>query len=261
MANYYFLATLLPPLKVGSPVDITSYELDFLLQQNLTEKDYKLVHDFKLLIDIDNIRALWQKQPLKPGGNYEQHELEELLFYKESLPEYIVDYLETYTDAHEQIENFPLVLHKYFAWAKKHVDKSNWFLAQYITFQWQWRLVFVALRAHDLQRDLEKELQYEDLEDPFVAEIIALAREKVFEPPAQYAGLKALYEARKSAPLDLYQAISMWRFNYIEELIEWENFSMERILGYLAQLEICEEWLQLDKLKGLEIVDEIMDVV
>lgn len=258
MANYYFLATLLPPLKVGSPVELGSRELEFLLEQNLTSKDLELVAVLKLLIDLNNIRALWQKQPFAPGGNIDQYELEERLFFKEKLPEYVLDYLELHQDQKELLNNFPSILHSYFA---KESQNPDLFLQHYLTFEWQWRLVFVALRAHDLKRDLEKELAYEDLENPFVIELLAASREKTFTPPAPYTDLKAIYEARKNAPLDLYQALSQWRFNYIEEYIEWENFSIERILGYVAQVELCEEWLQLDKLKGLEIVEEMMEVV
>ena len=257
MANYYFLATLLPPLKVGSPVELGSGELQFLLQQNLTKEDFELVHVLKHVIDIYNIRAVWQKQTFIPGGNYEQHDLEERLYYKEGLPKYILDYLDQYTDK-ELLANFPSILHRYFSTERQC---TNAFLNRFLTFEWQWRLLFVALRARDLGRDLEKELSYEDLEDPFVSDLIAASKQKKIEPPAPFADVKALYEESKSSPLNLYQALAQWRFNFIEESIEWENFSIERILGYVAQLEICEEWLQLDKLKGLEIVEEIMEIV
>lgn len=258
MANHYFLATLLPPLKVGSHVELGSKEIHFLLEQNLSPHELRAVWVLKLLIDIDNIRSIWQKQPFKHGGNYELHDLEERLFFKERLPKYILDYLEQYHETKEQIQHFPKILHQYFAYESQTTDP---FLKPYLTFQWQSRLVFVALRAHDLKRNIEAELAFEDKEDPFVAELLAASREKKFDPPAPYADLKALYESKKAAPLNLYQAISEWRFSRIEEMIEWDNFSVGRILGYVAQLELCEEWLQLDKLKGLEIVEEMMEVV
>ncbi|MBS0634556.1 MAG: DUF2764 family protein [Verrucomicrobia bacterium] len=258
MANYYFLATLLPPLRVGSPVELSSAELQFLLEQNLTPSDMELVRVLKRLIDIDNIRAIWKKQPYTPGGNIDYNELEELLVFKEGLPEYVLEFLDSYQEKKELIENFPKILHSYFA---KESTNKNGFLKRYITFQWQWKLVFTALRAHELGRDIEKELAAADNENPFLEELLDASKEKQFEPPAPYTGLKELFDSRKTAPLDLYQALSEWRFDYIEEMIEWENFSIERILGYVAQLEICEEWLQLDKLKGLEIVEEIMEIV
>lgn len=258
MANYYFLATLLPPLKVGSPVELGSKELDHLLRQNLSKPDLEKVMILRRLIDIENIRALWQKQPLEVGGNVDQFELEEALFTQEGIPSYVSEFLEKYLEKNERLQHFPELIHRYFTVESKNADL---FLKEYLTFERQWRLVFVALRAIDLGRSLEQELQYEDPEDPFVTQLLANAKEKHFEPPEPFEGLKPIYEARKKAPLDLYQALSEWRFNHLEEKIEWENFSFERILGYIAELEICEKWLELDKRKGLEIAEEIMEVL
>ncbi len=258
MANYYFLATLLPPLKVGAHVEVTSKELEFLLQQNLTPKDCELVSALNRYIDIENIRAVLKKQPIIPGGTLDQNDLEDGVVFKEGLPQYVLDYLEEGSDKQELLDNFAKLLHRYFAEESK--SKSS-FVSRYITFEWHLKLVLVALRAHDLSRSLENELKDEDNEDPFVIDLIERSKEKHFELPFPYQDLKALYEAKKNEPLDLYQTLSEWRFAYIEELIDWDFFSIDRILGYVAQLKICEEWLQLDKLKGLEIVDQMMEVV
>ncbi len=258
MANYYFLATLLPPLKVGAPVELNSKELEFLLQQNLTKEDYESVAALNRFIDIENIRAVLKKQPIMPGGTLDQYDLEDSVAFKEGLPQYVLDYLEEGADKQELLDNFARLLHRYFAEESK--SKSS-FVANYITFEWHLKLVLVAIRAHELGRNLEEELKDEDQEDPFVTELLERSKDKHFELPAPYQEIKALYDAKKDQPLDLYQTLSEWRFSHIEELIEWEFFSIERILGYVAELKICEEWLQLDKLKGLEIVDQMMDVV
>jgi hypothetical protein len=256
MANYYFLATLLPPLRVGSPVELGSKELSFLLEQNLTKEDLETVNVLKRFVDVENIRAIWQKQPFLPGGTLEKYELEERLFFQEGLPQYVLDYLEHYPNKEERIANYPKLLHQYFAVESKN---KNPFIQRYLRFQWYSRLVFVAIRAQALGRNIEEELKYEDPEDPFVQELLQASQEKHFEAPAPFTGLMGLYESRKEAPLDLYQAFAEWEFAYIAETIEWEFFSLERILGYVAQLKICEEWLQLDKLKGVEIAREMME--
>ena len=256
MANYYFVATLLPQLKVGSPPEIGSRELDFILRQNLTPADFEKVGIIRRLVDIDNIRELLQKQPLEPGGNLDAYELEEALLFKTNLPSYIIQFFERYQTPKEQLEHFPELLRSYFEIESK---RQTGFLADYLTFEWQWRLVFVALRAKELDRDLKYEFRLEDPEDPFVGQIIAQNESSSFDPPAPYAGLKALFESRKTAPLDLYQALSEWRFSRIEETIEWEHFSLNRILGYVAELEICEKWLELDKRKGIKILQEMIE--
>jgi hypothetical protein len=256
MANYYFVATLLPPLKVGSPPEIGSRELDFILRQNLAPADFEKVGIIRRLVDIENLRATIQKQPLEAGGNLDAYELEEALLFKKNLPSYVLEFLDQYPDANKQLEYFPELIRSYFAIESKH---QSGFLADYLTFEWQWRLVFVALRAKELDRDLKQEFRFEDSEDQFVAQILAQNESSSFDPPAPYNGLKALFESRKTSPLALYQALSEWRFMRIEESIEWEHFSLNRILGYVAELEICEKWLELDKRKGLQILQEMIE--
>jgi hypothetical protein len=257
MKNYYFLATLLPPLRVGSPPEMSSRELDFLLRQNLTESDFGQVMILRQLVDLDNMRAMWQKLPIKSGGNFDEQELEEALIFRQNLPSYVILFLDTYKEAKERIKHFSLLLRWYF---EANTKDAAVFLGRFLSFEWQWRVVFAVLRAKSLGRDFLEELQYENYEDPFIAEIIALNTGSFFQPPAPYDGLTALYEAKKEQPLELYQAISEWRFSHIGAMIEWDNFSFEKILGFVAQLEICEEWLQLDKRKGSEIVKTLMEV-
>ena len=170
MKNYYFLATLLPQLRVGSPPELSSRELDFLLRQNLSRYDFKQVTTLRELVDLDNMRAIWQKMPLKSGGNFDEQELEEILIFKQNLPLYVIEFLDTYKEDEKRVEQFPMLLRSYFEANTK--DRFS-FLGKYLLFEWQWRVVFVVLRARKLGRDVLTELQYENQEDPFIAEIIA----------------------------------------------------------------------------------------
>jgi hypothetical protein len=257
MKNYYFLATLLPQLRVGSPPEMSSRELDFLLRQNLNSDDFQQVSILRQLVDLDNMRALWVKEPVKAGGNFDEQELEENLLFRQHLPSYVIKFLDTYPETEKRIRHFPVLLRCYF---EENTKSLATFLGKYLQFEWQWRVVFCVLRSRRLGRDFLEELQIENQEEPFISEIISLNQGNFFQPPAPYEGLLALYEAKREEPLELYQAISEWRFSYIESMIEWDNFSFERILGFVAQLEICEEWLQLDKRKGSEIVKKLMEV-
>lgn len=254
MANYYFLATLLPTLKLGSPPELGVSEFDFLLSHNLTKSDLEKIVVMRRLTDIENIQNIILKQPMLSGGNYNAHELRECLENATGLPEYILTFWQTHTDKESRIENFPIVLRTYFEVESKSKDD---FLGPFLRFEWQWRLVFVALRAKELDRDIKYELRFEDPNDPFIAQILSQNNLRSFDPPAPYTDLKALFEARKNAPLDLYQALCEWRFDHIKEMINWQSFSTARILGYVAQLEICQRWLELNKRKGLQLLEEI----
>jgi len=49
------------------------------------------------------------------------------------------------------------------------------------------------------------------------------------------------------------------RWRVIEELIQFEDFSIERILGYLQQMLILKRWSSLKKEPGEAKLREIMD--
>jgi uncharacterized protein DUF2764 len=256
MANYYFLATLLPPLKMGTPPELGSKELNFLLKQELTTKDLEKIAVLRFLTDLENIRNIWLQQPLQTGGNYSEQELREMLAENKTLPRYMVQFLNQYPEIEDRLVHFPELLRAYF---EKESKSKDAFLGPYLCFEWQWRLVFVALRAKELDRDIKYELRFENPQDPFIADIIAQNEAKTFEPPAPYTSLKALFEARKHAPLELFQALCEWRFDHVKQMIDWQCFSTARILGYVAQLEICERWLELNKRKGLQLLEEMIE--
>ncbi len=113
----------------------------------------------------------------------------------------------------------------------------------------------MAIRAKYLHRDLIKELQFEDPSDYFVRQILVQKDTEEYEPPAQYLEIKELLQAAGSDPWKQNKALSLYRFNKIQEMGRKEPFSIERILAYLAQLMIIEYWNELDQAKGQMILD------
>lgn len=256
MANYYFLATLLPTLKVGGTPEIGSRELDFLLRHNLSEADLSQVAALRRFIDLENIQSIWRKEPIRDEGNLNEIELEECLLFKQGLPSYVIEFMQEYKDTAQRLQCFPKLLHRFF---EVETDQATGFLADYFRFEWQWRLSFVAIRAAALGRDLSSEMKYENPENPFVAELLLQKDSSLLTLPEPYSELKAIFEANKHSPLDLHQLVLEWRFNQIEQRIEWETVSIARILGYITQLDIVEQWLRLDKRKGIETVKHIIE--
>lgn len=248
MANYYFLATLLPTLKVGGTPEIGSRELDFLLRHNLSEADLSQVAAIRRFVDLENIQSIWRKEPIRDEGNLNEVELEECLLFKQGLPSYVIEFLQEYKDTAQRLQYFPKLLHRFF---EVETAQAAGFLADYFRFEWQWRLAFVAIRAQALGRDLTSELKYEDPENPFVAALPEL--------PEPYLDLKNIFESNRHSPLDLHQLLLEWRFDQIEKQIEWETVSIARILGYITQLDIVQQWLRLDKRKGMDTVKQIIE--
>jgi hypothetical protein len=254
MAQYYFITTFLPSLKIGELPDIDHFELDFLLRMNLSKDDFQKVETLRLLSDIENIRHLFSQEDLEAGGNLDEKKLEESLFHQERLPSYVFEFLERYKDTPLRIKNFPELLKRYF---QEETKTSEPFLHDYLSFEREWRLVFSALRAKELGRSLASEMRLENPEEDFIRDIIEQEEEPSYRPPDEYFALKTIFDAKKLNPFELNLAVSEWRFDAIEEMIFSHTFDIYRVLGYVVQFGIVEKYLKLDKKKGLQIVQQV----
>lgn len=253
--NYYFLANALPELQIGVPPDLDFRSFIVLAKNNLWDVDYEEIRILREYYDIQNIRSFWREEEISDRGNYDENALEEALLTQEGFPPFVYDFLDRYDDVEERLYNFPALVAGYFQY---YLPRTSGFLHDYLTFEREWRLVFTGFRAKKLGRDLMKEMQFEDPNDDLVAQIIAQKDAKNYEPPDRYADLKVLFEEHGDAPMELHQALCDYRFQKIDSLLGVDIFTINRIVGYMAQLIIVEKWLELDRKKGEQIVESIV---
>lgn len=255
MTNYYFVAALLPPIILGQKPEMSIVELSTLLDVNLKPDDLKKIQILRTLYDIYNLRSMWLGHPIDKRGNLAENELQDALVHQSGLPNFVFDYAEKYEGLQQRLKNFPWLVHQYF---EKSIAQSSGFLKKLLSFEREYRLVMVGFRAKQLGVDVSQELQFEDPNDMIVAQILAQKDAKTYDPPEEYQKLKAIFESRFSTPLELQESLFEYRFNKIEEMIEGETFSIDRILGYVVQLVIAEQWDELNTKEGLKIVDSIV---
>lgn len=255
MPNYYFVGSYLPELCIGFPAEMSFQDFDQLLQMNLTRRDYEKTKVIRRLWDIENYRSFWRKEPLDPRGNMDEVGVEEALLHADGVPSYVRRYLEAYETTGERLEHFPELLSAYF---REESRRAKGFIKQLLSFQREFLLVSVAFRAKAIGRDLALELQFEDPEEPFIAQLMAYKDAQTFEPPEKYEKLKSVFEEHIGAPLALHQALCEYVFDAIDKMVGLQPFTIDRILGYLVQLTLVEKWLEMDKAKGIEIVDRFV---
>lgn len=239
MKNYYFLATMLPPLQMGTPPEIPFEEFDYLLRLNLSVSDYAQTTVIRRFYDLQNIKAFWKDEPLDPHGNFDVVELEEALIAREGFPDYVYSFLDKHDSKEERVRFFPGLIAAYF---REEIARATGFLREYLKFEREWRLVLIGFRAKQLDRDLAAELQFEDFQDDLVAQILAQKDAPRYLPPEGYETLEALFQEYGKLPKELYLALDAYRFAKIESLLKLQLFSIGRILGYLVQLIAVEQW-------------------
>lgn len=255
MSNYFFLATALPPLQLGATPEITFQEFRHLLRDNLSKSDFAKSLLIRRYYDIQNIRAFWLGKDYDRRGNLNPVQLEEALLSSGGLPDYIYDFMEENNTLEKRLNNFPGLIAVYFA---NETQQANGFLKEFLQFERQWRLVLAGIRAKQLSRDLSVELQYENPDDDFIAQILAQKDAKNFISPDGFEELQQLFEDYVDDPLELYQALCEYRFYKVEAMLGVDMFSIDRILGYMVQLIIAEKWDELDKRKGMAVVNRAM---
>lgn len=255
MADYYFIASMLPPLVLGQKPEMSFYELTSYFATNLKPKDYEKTRAIRRMVDIYNLRSLWMGHPIDRRGNLSEKELEESLITQTDLPPYVFDFTAKYEKDEQRVRYFPWLIHKFF---EREIRLNSGFLKEYFSFERELRLVLVGLRAKQLKKDVVVELQFEDAFDPIVSQILAQKDAKTYEPPDGYENIKMIFENRHLTPLELQAALNEYRFLRIDEMLEGELFSIDRILGYMIQLTIAEQWYELNTQEGLKIVDSIV---
>jgi hypothetical protein len=255
MTKYYFLGTLLPELRIGEVPAIGLNELKQLLRENLTTRDYKKTKIIRTLYDILNVRAYWKGESLDPIGNFTASELEQAFITHSMLPPFVFDFIANYATDEERLRHYPKLQVSFF---RNAIKESTGFFQYYLNLERELRLVLVAFRAKKLGRDLYIELQYEDPEEDFIAQILAQKDALTYEPPEKYQEIKNLFERYCDRPIDLHKALLEYRFNKIEERLGYEPFSMDRVLAYIIELIMVETWQKMDKQKGLQMIDNIL---
>jgi hypothetical protein len=252
VANYYFLAASLPPLVLGEKPDFSFEELSNRLAINLTKDDFEKSVILRRAIDLNNIRALFLEESIDPRGNLNEKELDEALLFQDGLPLYVFDFLDRYEGVSEKLKMFSGLFSTFYS---EEILRQEGFLKKYFMFEREWRLVLLALRARDLGRDITRELQFEDMSDPLVAQILAERDAPLFEPPVEYISLKEKFLACGPDPWQQYREVVRWRFEKLEELATKPLFSIDWILSYMARLILVEQWNELDEAKGKMILD------
>lgn len=255
MNRYPFITASLPDIQVGTRPDVSFKDMQDLLALNLPDGDFEKVGQLLELIDIDNIKAFWLGLPLHSAGSMDAKELEEAILVKDFLPSFVIEFLERYETAELRLEHFPAL---YAGLYEKMASASDRFVRSYYALEREIRLVLTALRAKQLGRDLVLELQFEDVYDPFVMQILVQKDTEDYTPPQEYEALKDLFMENYQDPMKLYRSLLQYRFDKILELEEeFGSFAIDRILGFLSRLMIVEMWSQLDEQKGLDLVDDL----
>lgn len=254
--RHYFLFTSLPPLDLKAKPDVSADALRQSFKLNLSEDELTTVSVIREYQDIENLFSLITDGRERDRGNFSKKELKEILETKDGLPEYFIDFFETYEGFEEQKQYFPKLFVDFF---KRYQDHKQPFIRDFVRFERDLRLILLAFRAKKIHADLIRELQFEDLGDPLVMDILAKKDSPHYEFPFEYRGLKDALERVGPNPLKQEFAIVKYRFIHYGKYIEEDPFTMDALLAYFVRHDALDGYYSMSGELGEQFIDGILE--
>ncbi|MFH1091830.1 MAG: DUF2764 family protein [Pseudomonadota bacterium] len=150
------------------------------------------------------------------------------------------------------------------AWGPREVDQlyvayykhvlaasHNRFLTDYIQLEWDVRNVMAGIRARRKGLDPSEHVSGEgDL-----VEILSTSRAEDFGLTAQRPWVEPLLSATPPPAIREVQEIILW--DYLDDVLGWDAFSLESLLAYSLKLRILERRLAQSEEQGLALVNRL----
>lgn len=246
--NIYFTNALVSHFELNAPLSIEWQEFLWLAEKSLKGKQKLQLKRLRTLVDIENARALLQNGELNPLGNWTKADTLNENFIGQ-LPPPLAEILNQEGRSSSLPVSFSTLYAELFHWDAQSFGQGN-FVGRYFALEITARWTLAQLRAVDQKLSLSQEQGA--LEEKGLWEFINRCFDLVERDHlSQLSALRDLYYRNKDRPLELSQAVSSWRLEAIEVLIEGDLFGQDRLLANLAQLMICTDWKGLNRETGL----------
>jgi len=254
MADYYYLVTGLPELRLGQE-GVPMAPLHFVdhLREQLAEEDRPLLDAYLLRFDNENLLALLKGRPQQWSnlGTFTREELEAEMAAPFQAPLYMSEFL----DERKRNPGAPVAEDKLHAGYQLYLaNMEHPFLVGYAQFDALLRNAMAAINGQiagdgsvgvldlDVWSDRMRGSGAADLglaaQWPFITELSLLLQEG--DLPALERKLDAL------------------RFAQIDELLAQDPFSAARLVGWLAQLLIVQRWVHIERGEGPALFHQLV---
>lgn len=264
MSKYYCLVAGLPDISLDDgklTYTVANFKSD--IYPELSVSDRKLIDLFFLKYDnLNLLKLLRDKEAIvDPRGNYSADELIAFIAsVKEGetpvcpsyIPLFISDYLQKVsTDEYFVPED--CLANYYYAYA---MECHNAFISSWFEFNLNINNVLTALTARKYKFDVASNI----IGRTDVSNAIRTSNARDFGLTGTLEYLEQLMRISETEELvEREKKIDILKWNWMEDAIFFDYFTIERIFVFLLKLEMIERWISLDKEKGNEIFRNIIE--
>ncbi|MDE5677548.1 MAG: DUF2764 domain-containing protein [Phocaeicola sp.] len=265
MTNYYCLVAGLPDLSLeDGKLNYTVANFKSEIYSELSEKDKRLIDLFYLKFDNANLLKLLKDKEaaIDPVGNYSQDELLALVGSvregdtpNKKYPSYFYEFIAAYLalSADELYRAEDMLSAYYYAYA---MNCGNRFVASWFEFNLNLNNILAALAARKYRMDVSQvvvgKTEVSEMIRTSNARDFGLTEELgYFEQVLRISEIEDLVEREKKT--------DVLKWNWMEDAVFFNYFSVERIFVFLLKLEMIGRWISMDKEKGSELFRQMID--
>lgn len=266
--NYYCLVAGLPDLVADEKkMAFSSVQFREMLKEDLHPADYDLARLFYLPYDhINLLNLLFAKdEEWDERGNYTRDDLEQVTDKKSFeladlslFPKYIAAFVGRFY-GEEGVESYfqgeMLLTQGYY----NHLEGSkNRFVREVAIHERNIGNIMNALNGRKYELPFEATLLGED----DITAALAKSRARDFGLSIEVDYIETLVQIFETDNLlDREFKLDLYRWNSLEERTFFNYFTIEKVLAFLLKLFIVERWFHLDKEKGQEMFNKILNEI
>lgn len=267
MSKYYCLVAGLPDISLEDgklTYTVANFKSD--IYPELSISDRKLVDLFFLKYDNYNLLKLLKDREaiIDSRGNYTAEELVAFIAsVKEGeipdenvCPSYISQFISDYLQKVSTDEYFipeDCLANYYYAYA---MNCNNSFVSSWFEFNLNINNVLTALTARKYKFEVAPNI----VGHTDVSDAIRTSNARDFGLTGTLEYLEQLMRISETEELvEREKKIDMLKWNWMEDAIFFDYFTIERIFVFLLKLEMIERWISLDKEKGSEMFRSIIE--
>lgn len=267
MSKYYCLVAGLPDISLEDgklTYTVANFKSDIYLE--LSAYDRILIDLFFLKYDNSNLLKLLKDREtvIDSRGNYSIEELTTIITsVKEGevpdtdicpsyMPLFISDYLQKISTDEYFIPEDTLANY-YYAYA---MECNNIFISSWFEFNLNINNILSALTARKYKLEIAPNI----VGHTDVSEAIRTSNARDFGLTGTLEYLEQLMRISDTEELvEREKKIDLLKWNWMEDAIFFDYFTIERIFVFLLKLEMIERWISLDKEKGSELFRNIIE--
>ena len=265
MSKYYCLVAGLPDLSLeDGKLSYTVANFKTEIYPELSVEDKKLIDLFYLQIDNANLLKLLKDKEatIDPRGNYSADELNSFISsvkdgdspdgkFPSYLYSFILTYLQSSTEEAFLLEN---VLASYYY--EYGILCNNAFVSSWFEFNLNLNNILTALTARKYKMEVAPNI----VGNTEISDAIRTSNARDFGISGSVDYFEQLLRISETEELvERERKIDLLKWNWMDDAIFFDYFTVERIFVFLLKLEMIERWISLDKEKGSEMFREIIE--